>query len=219
MRKTRIQSLGWIPWLGRSTGEGTGNPLQYSCLKKSRGHWSLVGYSPYGHKESDMTEQHHFIYHFSLNIFTKNYLISSVQFSYSVVSDTLPLKDWRCPCPSPTPRACFKLMSIKSVMISNHISLWHPLLLLLSIFPASRSLPMSPFFCIRWPKYWSFNLIISPSNEYSGLISFRIGWLNLLAVQRTLKSLLHHSSKASILWCSAFFMVQHSHPCMITGKT
>ena len=90
----------------------------------------------------------------------------------------------------------------------------------LQSFPASGSFPVSQFFCIRWPKYWSFSFNISPSNHYSGLISFRIDWFDLLAVQRTLKSLLqHHSSKASILWCSASFIVQLSHPYMTTGKT
>ena len=110
-----------------------------------------------------------------------------------------------------------KLMSIESVMPPNHLFLYCPLLLLPSIFPSSRAFSNESAFCIRWPKYWRFS--ISPSNEYSGLISFRIDWFDLLAVQRTLKSLLqHHSSKASILQCSAFFMVQLSHPYMTTGK-
>ena len=95
-----------------------------------------------------------------------------------------------------------------------------PLLLLPSIFPSIRVFSNESALCIRWPKYWSFSFNISPSNEYSGLISFRIDWLDLLAVQGTLKSLLqHHSSKASIFWCSAFFMVQLSYPHMTTGKT
>ena len=100
-----------------------------------------------------------------------------------------------------------KLMSIESVMPSNHLFLCHPLLLsLLSIFPSIRVFSNESVLCIRWPKYWNFSFSISPSNEYSGLISFMIDWLDLLASQRTLKSLLqHHSSKASILWCSAFF--------------
>ena len=113
-----------------------------------------------------------------------------------------------------------KLMSIESVMPSNHLIFYHPLLLLPSIFPSIRVLPNESVLCISLSKYWSFSFSISPSNEYSGLISFRIDWLNLLAVQGTLKSLLQcHSSKASILWCSAFFMVQHSHPYITTGKT
>ena len=98
--------------------------------------------------------------------------------------------------------------------------LCHPLLLLPSIFPSIRVFSNESVLCIRWPKYWSFSFSISPSNEYSGLISCRMDWLDLLAVQGTLKSLLqHHSSKASILRCSAFFMVQLSHPYMTTGKT
>ena len=106
------------------------------------------------------------------------------------------------------------------VMPSNHLIFCLPLLLLLSIFLSIRSFPMSKFLHIRWPKYWSFSFSISPSNEYSGLISFRIDWFDLLAVQATLKSLLQHrSSKASVLWCSAFLMAQFSHPYMTTGKT
>ena len=113
-----------------------------------------------------------------------------------------------------------KLMAIKSVMPSNHLILCRPLLLLPSIFPSVRVFSKQSVLCIRWPKYWSFSFSISPSNEYSGLISFRMDWLDLLAVQGTLKSLLrHHSSKASILLCSAFFIVQLSHPYMTTGKT
>ena len=109
-------------------------------------------------------------------------------------------------------------MSIESVMPSNHLILCHPLLLLPSIFPSIRVFSNESVLHIRWPKYWSFN--ITPSNEYSRLISFRTDWFDLLAVQGTLKSLLQqHSSKASILWCSAFFIVQLSHPYMTTGKT
>ena len=111
-------------------------------------------------------------------------------------------------------------MFIESVMPSNHLILCHPLLLLPSIFPSIRVFSNESALYIKWPKYWSFSFNISPSNEYPGLISFRMDWLDLLAVQRTLKSLLqHHSSKASIPWHSAFFMVQLSHPYMTTGKT
>ena len=111
-------------------------------------------------------------------------------------------------------------MSIKSVMPSNHLVLCHPLLLLPSIFPSIRVFSNESVLHIRWPKYCSSSCSISPSNEYSGLISFRMDWLDLLAVQGTLKSLLQHlSSKASILWHSAFFIVQLSHPYMTTGKT
>ena len=113
-----------------------------------------------------------------------------------------------------------KLMSVESVMSSNHLILCHPLLPLPSIFHSIRVISNESALCIRWPKYWSFSFSISPSNEYSGLISFRMNWLDLLAVQGTLKSLLQHpTSKASILWCSAFFIVQLSYPCMTTGKT
>ena len=111
-------------------------------------------------------------------------------------------------------------MSIESVMPSSHLILCHPLLLLPSIFPSIRVFSNESVLCIRWPKYWSFSFSISPSNEYSRLISFRMDGLDLLAVQGTLKSLLqHHSSKASILRHSAFFIVQLSHPYTTTGKT
>ena len=110
-----------------------------------------------------------------------------------------------------------KLKSIELVMPSNHLILCHPLLLLPSIFASSRVFSNESALHFRWPKYWSFSFSISPSNEYSGLISFRMDWLDLLAVQGTLKSLLqHHSSKASVLWRSAFLMVQLKHPYMTT---
>ena len=111
-------------------------------------------------------------------------------------------------------------MSVESVKSSNHLILCNPLLLLPSIFPSIRVFSNESALHIRWPKYWSFSFSINPSNEYSGLISFRMDWFDLLAVQGTLKSLLqHHSSKASILQHSAFFMVQLSHPYVTTGKT
>ena len=117
-------------------------------------------------------------------------------------------------------QSLLKLMFIELVMPSNHLSPCHPLLLLPSIFPSIKVYSNESVLCIRWPKYWSFNFSISPSNEYTGLISFRMDWLDLLAVQGTLKSLLqHHSSKASIVRRSAFFTVQFSHPYMTTGKT
>ena len=113
-----------------------------------------------------------------------------------------------------------QLMSIELVVPSNYLILCHPLLLLPSIFPSIRVFSNESILCIRWPKYWRFSFSISPSNELPGLISFRMDWLDLLAVQGTLKSLLqHHSSKASILLCSAFFIVQLSHPYMTTGET
>ena len=139
----------------------------------------------------------------------------TVQFSRTVVSSSLQphgLPHTRLPCPSPTPRACSN--SCPSMVIpSNHLILCIPCLLLPSIFPSIRVFSNESVLHIRWPKYWSFSFSISPSNEYSALISFRMDWLDLLAVQWTLKSLLQqHSSKTSILQHSAFFIVQHSHP-------
>ena len=120
---------------------------------------------------------------------------------------------------SSSPQCLLKFISIELVMPSKHLILCCPLLLLPSVFPSIRVFSNESVLHIRWPKYWSFSFNISLSNEYSGLISFRIDWFDLLAVQRTLKCLLHHhSSKASIPWCAAFFMVQLSHPYMI-GKT
>ena len=125
----------------------------------------------------------------------------------------------RPPCPSPTP-SLPKLISIESVMPSNHLILCCPLLLLPSIFPNIRIFSNESALHIRWQKYWSFHFNISPSNEHPGLISFRMDWLDQLSVQGTLKSLLqHHTSKASILLHSAFLIVQLSHPYMTTGKT
>ena len=144
------------------------------------------------------------------------------QLSHSVESDTLRphgLQHVRLPCPSPTPEACSN-MSIELVMPSNHLILCYPLLLLSSIFPSIRVFSNESVLRIRWPKYWTFSFNIRHSNEYSGLISYRMDWLDLLAVPGTLKSLLqHHSSKASILQHSAFFVVQLSHPYMTTTKT
>ena len=128
------------------------------------------------------------------------------------------LQHARPPCPSPSP-SLLKLMSIESVMPSNHLTLCCLLLLLPSIFPSIRVFSNELVLPIRWPNNWSFSFSISCSSEYSGLISFRTDWFDLPAVQGTLKSLLqHHSSKASILRCSAFFIVQLSHPYMTTGK-
>ena len=151
-------------------------------------------------------------------------LYPSVQFS-SVTQSCLTLCD-PMDCSSPgfpvhhqlTPRAYS--MSIESVMPSNHLILCHSLLLPFSIFPSNRVFSNESVLCIRWTKYWSFSLNISPSNEHPGVLSFRMDWLDLLAVQGTLKSLLqHHSSKASTLLCSAFLIVQLSHPYMTTGRT
>ena len=143
---------------------------------------------------------------------------SQVQFRHSFISDSLwshGLQHTRPLCRSPT----LKLTSIESVKPYNHLILCHPLLLLPSIFPSIRVFSDESVLCIRWPKYWSFSFSISPSNEYSGLISFRMDWLDLLAVQGTLKSLLqHHSSKASILRHSAFFIVQLSYHTWLLEK-
>ena len=141
--------------------------------------------------------------------------LSWVEFNHSVVSDPLrphELQHARPPCPSPNSRSLLKLMSIESVTPSNHLILCCPLLLLPPIPPSIRVFSTESTLCMRWPKYCSFSFRISPSNEHPRLISFRMDWLDLLAVQGTLKSLLqHHSSKASILWHSAFFTVQLSH--------
>ena len=141
---------------------------------------------------------------------------SSAQFSRSAVSDSLTL--WTA-----AHQASLSITNSRSSpkpMSSNHLILCHPLLLLPSIFPNIRVFSNESALHIRRPKYWSFSFNISPSNEHPGLISFRMDWLDLLAVQGTFKSLLqHHSSKVSILWCSAPFIVQLSHPYMTTGKT
>ena len=145
-----------------------------------------------------------------------------VQFSCSVVSDSV--IQWTAACQASlsitNSQSRLKLMSFVSVTPSNHLILYHSFLLPPSIFPSIRVFPSELVLSLRWPKYWSFSFSISPSNEYTGLISFRIDWLDLLANQGTLKSLLqHHSWKASLLWHSAFFMVQLLHPYMTTGKT
>ena len=146
---------------------------------------------------------------------------NSVHFSHVVVFDSLRSHGLQHTSLSITnSQSLPKLVSIESVMPSNHLILCHPLLLLPLIFPSIRVFSNESVLRIRWPKYWSFSFSISPSNKYSGLISFRMDWLGLLTAQGTLKSLFqHHSSKASILQCSAFFIVQLSHPYMTTGKT
>ena len=148
--------------------------------------------------------------------------LGGLLFSRSVVSDSA--TPWTAACQASLSFtiswSLLKLMSIELVMPSNHLILCCPLLLPPSIFPSIRVFANESVLCIKWPKYWSFSFSISPSSEYSGLISFRVGWLDILAVQGTLKNLLqHHSSKASILWCSVFFIVQLSHPYITTGKT
>ena len=148
------------------------------------------------------------------------FLITLVQLLSHV---RLSVSPWTAACQAslsiPNSQSLLKLMSIGSVMPSNHLILCHPLFFLPSIFPRNRVFSNESVLHIRWPKYWSFSFNINPSNEYAGLISFRTDWLDLLAVQGTLKSLLqHHSSKAPILQSSAFSIVQLSHPYMITGK-
>ena len=148
-------------------------------------------------------------------------MFSSVQFSGSVVSDSV--TPWIAACQASlsitNSRSSPKLMCIESVMPSSHLILCHPLLFLPPIPPSIKVFSNDSTLRIRWPKYWSFSFSINPSGEYSGLISFRMDWLDFLAVQETLKSLLqHHSSKASILQHSAFFIVQVSHPHMTTIK-
>ena len=149
------------------------------------------------------------------------HLLGSFQFSHSVLSDSV--TTWSAACQASlsitNSRSLLKLMSIESAMPYNHFNLCRPLLPP-SIFLSIRIFSNELVLHIRWPKYWSFSFSISPSNEYSGLVSFRMDWLDLLAVQGTLKCLLqHHSSKASTLWQSVFFIVQLSHPYMTTGKT
>ena len=159
-----------------------------------------------------------------LNIFFPTILkLLSVFFSCSFVSDSLQphgLQHARLTCPSPTPGAYSNSYPSSRWCHPTNLSSAVPFSLLLSIFPSIRVFCNESVLCIRWPKYWSFSFSISPSNEYSGLISFRMDWLDLLEVQGTHKSLLqHHSSKASILWRSAFFIVQLSYPYMTTEKT
>ena len=159
------------------------------------------------------------IIHFLLTLLDS---FSSVQFSRSVVSDSaIPWIAARQASLSITnSRSLLKLMPIESVMPSSHLILCHPLLLLPPIPPSIRAFSNESTLCMRWPKYWSFGFSINPSNEHSGLIFFRMDWLDLLGVQGTLKSLLqHHSSKASIFWRSAFFTIQLSRSYMTTGKT
>ena len=157
--------------------------------------------------------------HLSMYLSIHIYLLSSVHFSHSVMSDSLN-RGMPGPPVHHQLKAFIQTHIHQVVMPSNHLIVCRPLLLLPSIFPSIRVFSSESVLHIWWLKYWSFSLSISPSNEYSGLISFRMDWLDLLAIQGTLKSLLqHHSSKSSILQHSAFFMVQLSHPYMTTGKT
>ena len=163
----------------------------------------------------------HCIVHLKISSLYAKHCVSSVQSLSRVRLFAIPRTAVRQASLSITnSRSLLKLMSIELVMPSNHLILCHPLLLPPSIFPSIRVFSNESVLRIRWPKYWNFSFRIGPSNEHSGLISFRMDWLDLLAVQGTLKSLLqHHSSKTSVLWCSAFFIVQLSHPYRTTGKT
>ena len=187
-----------LEWVAMPSSRGSSQPRDQPCYVFCIGRWFLLSLGPPGKP-----------------------IYNSVQFNHSVMSDSWQpqgLQHTRLPCPSPTPGACSN---------SCPLSQWcHPTISS-SVVPSSsrfQSFPASVFssesvLCIRWPKYWSFSFSISPSNDYSGLISFRMDWFDL-AVQGTLKSLLqHHSSKALVLWCPAFFIVQLSHPYMSTGKT
>ena len=151
-----------------------------------------------------------------------SWFFSSFQSSRSVMSNSLQphsLQHNRLPCPSPTPRACSNLCPSSRWCHPTISSSVIPFSSCLQSFPSSRVFSNQSVLRIRWPKYWSFNFSISPSNEYSGPISFRTDWFDLLEVQGTLKSLLqHHSSKSSVLWCSAFFMIQLSHPAWLLEK-
>ena len=162
---------------------------------------SLVGYSSWGRKESDTTKRLHFHFSSCLTLCNPIHCRCQVSLSFTISQSLL------------------KLMSIESMMPSKHLIHCYPVLLLPLIFPSIRIFSNTSALHIRWPKYWSFSFSISPSNAYSGLISFRIHWFELFAVQGTFKSLLqHHSLKASILRCSAFFMVPLSHPYMTMEK-
>ena len=189
--------------------------INFSCsVWKCRTPWSIVLQVLGGYCIGKLTSEHQ----------QKAIIIiaeaQSVQFSCSVVSDSA--TPWTAACQASlsitNSQSLLKLMSIESVMPSNHLILCHPLLLPPSIFPSIRVFSNASVLHIRWSQYWSFSFSISPSNEYSGLSSFRINWLALLAVQGT-RVLQHHSSKASILQCSDFFIVQLSHLYMTTGKT
>ena len=190
-------------WLGKIPWRRKQQPASVFLPGKTLGERSLTGNSPRGCKR---------VGHGLVSQFNSVQSLSHVQLCKSL----------DCSMPGflsiTNSQSLLKLMSIELVMPSNRLILCHPLLLP-SIFLSIRIFISESVLHIKWPKYWSFSFNISPSNEYSGLISFRIDWLDLLAVQKTLKSLLqHHSSKASIIWCSVFFTVQLSHPYMTTGK-
>ena len=207
---------------------GLKNKIKHTCnsLQIPPDGFRVADYDPFLFISGKMVRENYFLSLLSC-FYTLSkvaiHALSSFQFSCSVMSDFL----WphgpqhiRPPCLSPPPRIYPNSVFNESVMPSNHLILCRPLLLSPSIPPSIRVFSSESALHIRWPKYWSFSFSISPSNEHLGLTSFRMDWLDLLAVQGTVKSLLqHHSSKASILRCSAFFTVQLSHPYMTTGKT
>ena len=199
MQETQVRSLGWEDPLRRAW-----QPTPVFLPGESHGQRSLAGYSPLGCKESDRTEQLTLtVYQFSSVQSLSHVWLFVTPWTVAHQASLSITNSWSPP----------KLMSIELAMPSNHLILRRPLLLLPSIFPSIRVFSNESALRIRWPKYWSFSFNIGPSNEHPGLISFRMDWLDLLAVQGTLKSLLqHHSSKASILRCSALFIVQLSHP-------
>ena len=208
--------IGLIPGLGRFLGGGNGNTPIF-LPGKSHGQRSLVGYGPWGHKESERLSMNAWEH----SCFLHSTSVSSVQ---SLSHVRLFVTPWIAACQASlsitNSQNSLRLTSIESVMPSSHLILCCPLLLLPPIPPSIRVFSIESTLCMRWPKYWSFSFSIIPSKEHPGLISFRMDWLDLFAVQGTLKSLLqHHSSKPSILWRSAFFTVQLSHPYMSTGKT
>jgi len=213
MRETRVN-----PWVGKIPWRRKWQPTPVFLPGKSHEQRSLVGYIPWGRRESNTTEQLHFLSFFHIYWVHTLWSISSVQ--SSVVSYLWDPMD----CSTPGIPVHHQVPSSNSCPSSqwchpNHLIIYRRLLLLPSIFPSIRVFSKESVLHIKWPQYWSFSFSISPSNEYSGLISFRMDWLDLLAVQGTLKSLLQHrNSKSSILWCSAFFIVQFSHPYMTTGK-
>ena len=220
MQELQVQSLGWEDPLEKEMATHS-SILDFNFY----GQRTLAGYRQWDCKRvrHDWTQEHT---EFQEAVVSPEMVVcwvqSKVQFSRSVVSISLQphgLQHTRLPCPSPTPRA-YSNSCLSSQWCHPTISSCHPLLLPPSIFASIRVFSNESALHIRWPKYWLFSFSISPSSEYSGMISFRMDWLDLLAVQGTLKSLLQHQcSKASILWHSAFFIVQLSHPYMTTGKT
>ena len=215
------------PWVRKFLWRRKWQPALVFLPEKFHGQRKLAGNSPWGLKESDTTKQVSTCaprgqrWKMLEILSTTRIWHQSVQFSCCHVRLLVTpwTAAWQTSLSITNTWSLLKLMSIESVMSSNHLILCHPLLLP-SIFPRIRVFSNELILLIRWPNYWSFSFSISPSSENSGLISFRIDYFYLLAVQRTLRSLLqHHNSKASILWCSAFFMVQLSYQYMTTGKT